>query len=86
MKITGMDEFQITCRELFVEWFNKHRDNHITMGGTFVVWSCKTLQNMKCLCSQNIDGDTTYAEFTYNGDKQELYADFYTKEENVVYR
>ena len=86
MTFTGMDDFQLCCREQLKQWFNEHRDKHITFGGTYVVWSCKTLQNYKCLCSTNVDGDTTYAEFTYNGNKQELYADFYVKEENVVIR
>lgn len=84
MIIKDMELFQRTCRALLVDWFNEHRDGTIEFYNTFVVWSCKALQNFKCLCSTNVDGDTTYAEFTYNGDKHELYCDYYTKEANEV--
>lgn len=81
----GMEDFQWTCRNELTDWFNENREKHIDFEDTFVVWACKTLQNMKCLCSTNVDGDTTYAEFTYNGDKKELYCDYYVKEKNVVW-
>ena len=43
---------------------------------------CKTLQNWKALVSTNrVDG--LYYECTYNGDKNELYVDVYTKIENI---
>lgn len=45
----------------------------------FVVWACKTLQNYKALLSTTVSGDGIYAEYTYNGDKQELYEDVYGK-------
>lgn len=45
----------------------------------FVVWSCKTLQNYKALLSTTVSGDGIYVEFTYNGDKQEMYMDVYHK-------
>ena len=83
-KITEMHIFQGTCRALMWHWFNSHRNISVTHDDIFVVWSCKALQNFKCLCSTNAPGDTTYAEFTYNGDKGEIYCDYYTKEENVV--
>ena len=38
-----------------------------------------TLQNYKCLASTTISGDGIYAEYTYHGDKQELYEDVYGK-------
>ena len=40
---------------------------------------CKTLQNYKALLSTTVSGDGIYAEYTYNGDKQELYEDVYGK-------
>lgn len=48
----------------------------------YIVWLCKTLQNNKCLASTNLQ-DGIYFEFTYNGDKKELYIDVYKKEENI---
>lgn len=51
----------------------------------FVVWSCKILQNYKCLASTTVSGDGIYAEYTYNGDKQELYEDVYGKITNTCH-
>ena len=55
----------------------------IDLSNVFVVWACKTLQNYKCLTSTTISGDGIYAEYTYNGDKQELYEDVYGKLTNI---
>lgn len=48
-----------------------------------VEWAGKTLQNYKCLVSTTVSGDGIYAEYTYNGDKQELYEDIYEKVTNT---
>ena len=45
-------------------------------------WVCKTLQNYKALLSTTVSGDGIYAEYTYNGDKQEMYEDVYKKDSN----
>lgn len=50
---------------------------------SFVVWSCKTLQNHKALLSTTLF-DGMYYEVTYNGDKQEAYLDAYKKLYNAV--
>lgn len=86
MKILGMEQFQYECRSNLVEKYNELFDTQITLENTFIVWSCKTLQNFKCLASTNIDDDNVYVEYTYNGDRQELYEDFYIKENNRVIR
>ncbi len=39
----------------------------------------------KCLASTTISGDGIYAEYTYNGDKQELYEDVYGKITNTCH-
>ena len=80
MIITGMDHFQSVCKKKLVEWYNKSDISNV-----FIVWSCKTLQNYKCLASTDISGDGIYAEYTYNGDKQELYEDVYGKITNTRY-
>lgn len=85
MIITGMNHFQSVCKNKLVKWYNEHYGNPndlrdgIDLSNVFVVWSCKTLQNYKCLVSTTISGDGIYAEYTYNGDKQELYEDVYKK-------
>lgn len=48
----------------------------------FVVWFCKTLQNSKALLSAKHKG-AFYYEFTYNGDKEEVYMDIYKKVVNI---
>ena len=83
MVITGMEHFQSVCKKKLVEWYNKNRENKIDLSNVFVVWSCKTLQNYKLLASTTVSGDGIYVEYTYNGDKQELYEDVYVKETNV---
>lgn len=82
----GNDHFQSVCKNQLVKWYNEAYDNmnvyiqqKIDLSNVFVVWSCKTLQNYKALLSTSVSGDGIYVEFTYNGDKQELYMDVYHK-------
>lgn len=87
MIITGMDEFQDICLKRLVEWYNAQNfEKKIDLRNVFIVWSVKALQNYKCLVSTTVFGDGIYAEFTYNGDKQELYGDYYGKTENICYK
>ena len=91
MIITGMAHFESVCKKKLVNWYNKNgfADTPVTppidLSNVFVVWGCKTLQNYKCLVSTTVSGDGTYAEYTYNGDKQELYEDVYKKVTNTCY-
>ena len=76
------------CTEAVVDYFNDHKDKtdqlEISEEEVFVVWSCKTLQNHKALLSTTVP-DGMYYEFTYNGDKDELYMDAYKKWENIAF-
>ena len=57
--------------------YSLHSPREIKPDDMYIVWFCKTLQNWKALVSGvHI---TEYIEVTYNGDKQELYVDVYTK-------
>ena len=86
MIITGMAHFQSVSKKKLVEWYKKNRPGvEIDLSNVFVVWSCKALQNYKCLASTTISGDGIYAEYTYNGDKQELYEDVYGKITNTCH-
>lgn len=86
MIITGMAHFQSVARKKLVEWYRKNKPGvQINLGNVFVVWSCKTLQNYKCLVSTTVSGDGIYVEYTYNGDKQELYEDVYGKITNTCH-
>lgn len=84
MIITGMEHFQSVCKRKLVEWYNTSDRVYdvIDLSNVFVVWSCKTLQNYKALLSTTVSGDGCYVEFTFNGDKQELYMDVYFKYDN----
>ena len=82
MIITGMAHFESACKNKLVEWYNHNSKEQITLENVFVVWACKTLQNYKALLSTTISGDGIYAEYTYNGDKQEMYEDVYKKVSN----
>ena len=86
MIITGMAHFQSVAKKKLVEWYNAQEGKEqIDLSNVFIVWSCKTLQNYKCLASTTVSGDGIYAEYTYNGDKQELYEDIYSKVRNTCH-
>ena len=84
-KMDCMDEFIERCRKLVADYENEHLDKsdnaHITTRDVYVVWSCKTLQNMKALLSTTLLNGMYY-ELTFNGDKGELYFDAYKKWEH----
>lgn len=89
MIITGMKHFESVCKRKLVDWYNcdvETKGTRIDLDDVYIVWACKTLQNYKCLASTSVSGDGIYAEFTYNGDKQELYEDVYKKLTNTCHR
>ena len=63
MIITGMDHFQSVCKKKLVEWYNNNgrvdapQIPQIDLSNVFIVWSCKNLQNYKCLASTTVSGD-----------------------------
>lgn len=84
-----MSDFETKCCRKLVEWYNGYNSRQtvraLCMHDVYVVWSCKALQNYKALLSTNVDGDGIYAEYTFNGDKGELYEDVYKKLTNTCY-
>lgn len=71
------------CKKEVSDYIIEHIDktDKLPTFDVYVVWSCKTLQNNKALLSTTLS-DGMYYEFTYNGDKKELYLDAYKKFEN----
>lgn len=48
----------------------------------FVVWKCKTIQNVKFIVGTNYNNN--FFELTFNGDANELYIDVYNKIDKVT--
>lgn len=94
MIITGMADFESVCKAKLLDWYNNssyvnfgpNDVRPLTLENVYVVWACKTLQNYKALLSTTVYDDGIYAEFTYNGDKQELYEDIYSKLSNRCHK
>lgn len=87
MVITGVDHFASVCEAKLVEWYHKHKPAiNIARHNVVIVWSSKVLQNYKCLVATTVLDDGVYAEYTYNGDKEELYEDVYEKVTNTCYK
>lgn len=58
MIITGMAHYESVCKKKLVEWYRENLpEEEIDLSNVFIVWSCKTLQNYKCLVSTTISGD-----------------------------
>ena len=81
-------EFIEKSKKLVAERTNqllgKDIDNVFFPEDVYVVWECKTLQNLKALLGTHAH-DGMYFEITYNGDKNEFYFDAYKKLENICY-
>ena len=82
MNIKDTKHFQEVCFEKAKEYFQEQSGQPFECEKISVVWYCKTLQNFKCLIFAYSNGKGLYFEFTFNGDKGELYMDVYTKIKN----
>lgn len=75
----GNKEFSDLCIKQVAQLLGHSEDE------MYIVWLCKTLQNNKALVSSTRKY-APYVECTYNGDKDELYIDVYTKQLNRCIR
>ena len=64
------------------DMYNSPVYDNMVLSDVYVVWFSKTLQNWKALVSTTVD-DGYYYEVTYNGDKDQVYLDQYSKVLNV---
>lgn len=80
-----MKDVRITNEEaLYMSQYYASRLMGCKFDQTYIVWFSKTLQNFKAMVSTDAVAGK-YVEITYNGDKDELYADLYTKQSNNCY-
>lgn len=74
-------------KRMVAQYVNENPDNgygvQLSSDDVYIVWFCKTLQNVKALLSTPIS-DGMYYEITYNGDKNEFYFDAYKKVVNIL--
>ena len=77
-----------TAKKVVAEYLTEYLDvmgiGQVDPSDIYVVWFCKTLQNWKALLSTDVVDIGIYFEVTFNGDKDELYLDHYTKTYNGV--
>lgn len=81
-----MTHFESICHKKLVEWYERNKpETEIKVTHVATVWLCKTLQNCKCIVTAPALMDGIIAEYTFNGDKGELYEDVYSKLTNTKY-
>ena len=86
LKIESTAQMETVCKEAMVSWYGRNfPEVPIRTDDVFTVWLSKTLQNCKCILATN-KRDGIMAEYSYNGDKMELYEDVYKKLTNRVIR
>ena len=56
----------------------------VTPDNVFIVWYAKILKNFKAIAVVDRSIGNNIYELTYNGDKDELYIDYYTKDVNFA--
>lgn len=87
-RISG-NEFFAMCKEKLITYYeetlNADSNKKLYNDDIFIVWYSKTLQNHKALMA-DIHPDGMYYEFTYDGDKEQLYMDVYKKWQNICYK
>ncbi len=79
-----MTDYEQEAQMIVAKWTREHLaiDKSKTYR-IFIVWSCKTLQNYKCLLFTSCPS-SPYFELTYDGDKLHWYLDVYQKIENKI--
>lgn len=76
--MTDDDAIQVV-RDIMI----KNYGTHLVNAKIFVVWKCKTIQNVKFIVGTTYDN--LIYELTLNGDKNELYVDHYEKiQKNII--
>lgn len=82
------DTFLNIATELIWDYYKEKYENDDSFSfdnfNTFIVWSCKTLQNNKAIIATSVD--KRLFEVTNNGNAKEVYIDVYDKVDNILVR
>jgi len=78
--MVSTEKFLNVCHNAILQYYS-NQDK--TCKDTHVVWYSKSIQNHKCTMI-GVYPDNIYFEFTYNGDKNEVYMDVYEKIDKIV--
>lgn len=75
-------DFQLKCKNALVDILKEKYNQEYSTEDFHLVWFTKALGNFKC-CMCDLKPNMRYYELTYNGNKNELYVDIYSKEHNI---
>ena len=78
-------DFEVICKNAIINKLEKEfNEPKMSIKELHLVWFSKTLQNFKCIIIDSRKNQRLY-ECTFNGDKKELYIDFYDKQKNYKF-
>lgn len=81
-----VDRFQKTAKQVVVQNFNEHRNPErspaLTTDSVHIVWFAKVLGNWKAIVASPLARGLLW-EVSFNGEKNEIYLDVYSKLNNV---
>lgn len=78
------NDFQGLCRSVLKTQILNEQKIKVDDSQIHFVWLSKILQNNKAIVITTLPDEEMY-EFTYNGNKEELYVDRYVKQDNRCY-
>ncbi len=74
--------FEVIAKNALIKHLEGAYNEILTIDELHLVWFSKNLQNYKAVIVDLRDNQRYY-EVTYNGDKDEMYLDFYEKQMNI---
>ena len=75
--------FEVICKNALIKELKEKYNETLTIQDLHLVWFTKALKNYKCVICDLLPTNQRIYECTYNGEKDELYVDIYSKEHNI---
>ena len=75
-------KIEVICKNAIIKELKEKYNEELTIEELHLVWFTKALQNYKCVII-DLKENQRYYECTFNGTKEEIYIDIYSKEFNV---